>query len=131
ERHADDVRMEDHGAADETLHVEDDLPAVELEALADHHQAIAGPDLAAKADVLHAAEAQEIAVDQTLGRRIIGADLGGRLAHEHAGHQWIARHVAAHPELVGADVLVANDDLRARVDVDDRVELLHLEALRV
>src|SRR5262249_55745744 len=37
----------------------------------------------------------------------------------------------AHPELIGGHVLVADDHLVLKVEVDDRSELFHLEPLRV
>ena len=45
------------------------------------------------------------------------AELRGRLAHQHAGHEWVIRHMPAHPELIGPDVLVADDELVLGVDV--------------
>ena len=39
--------------------------------------------------------------------------------------------MAAHPELIRPDVLVADHELVFGVDVDDRGELNHLEPLRI
>ena len=58
-------------------------------------------------------------------------ELRGRLADQDARHQGVIGHVAAHPELVGLDVLVADDQLVLDVEMDDRRELFHLEPLRI
>src|SRR5262249_31455828 len=41
------------------------------------------------------------------------------------------RHMPPHPEFIGADILVADDQLLLDVDMDDRRQLLHFEPLRI
>ena len=77
------------------------LAAVDPDRLRDEHEPVAGPDLAAEADVLHAAEADEARLVQLDGVAVVARELRGRLAHQDAGHQRIVGHVAADPELVG------------------------------
>ena len=54
------------------------------------------------------------------GVRVVAAQLRRRLAHQHAGQQREAGHVAADPELVRGHVLVPDDEVLRRVEVDDR-----------
>ena len=62
---------------------------------------------------------------------VIAGKLRRGLADQDAGHQRVAGDVAADPELVRLDVLVADDQVLFGVDRDDRRQLLHLEALGV
>ncbi len=62
---------------------------------------------------------------------IEAGELRGGLADQDAGHERIVGHVAPDPELVGLDVLVADDQVLGRVEVDDRRQLLHLEPLGI
>ena len=62
---------------------------------------------------------------------IVAGQLGGYLAHDDAGHQGHAGHVAADPKLAVGDVLIADADIALGVLVDDGVELFHLEPLRI
>src|SRR5262245_36145667 len=64
-RHADDVRVKHHGATNEALDGEDGLTAVHLARPANQHQPIARPNRTAEAHVLHAAEAEEVTVQET------------------------------------------------------------------
>ena len=107
------------------------VPAMEPDGLGDQHEPVARPDLAAEPDVLHAAEGDEALLEQLGLSAEEARKLRGRLAHQHARHERVVGHVAPHPELVGLDVLVADDQLVLDVDVDDRRELFHLEPLRV
>ena len=59
DRDPDDLAVEDHVRADEALALEDGVPAMQPLALADEHEPVAGADLAAEPDVLHAAEGDE------------------------------------------------------------------------
>ncbi len=61
---------------------------------------------------------------------VVAAQLGGCFAHDHARHERHSRHVAADPELIGCDILVARK-YRFQIVVDDCRKLLHFEALRV
>ena len=99
--------------------------------LGDEDEPVAGPDLAAEADVLHAAEADEAVLDELDVVAVIARELRGGLADQDARHQRVVGHVAADPELVGLDVLVADDQMLVGVDRDDRRQLLHLEPLRI
>src|SRR5262249_12949293 len=130
-RYADDFAVKDHGVADETLDVEDRLPPVQLHRLGDEHEPVADVDDTAEANVLHAAEADKVALEQPVAEGEVAGELRRRLADHDARHERVARHVPAHPELVRTHVLVAGDDVVDRVLVDDGVELLHLEALRI
>ena len=56
---ADDLAVEDHVGADESLALEDGVPAMEPDGLGDEHEPVARPDLAAEPHVLHAAEGDE------------------------------------------------------------------------
>src|SRR5438132_4611078 len=123
--------MEGHDRADEALDVEDGLAAVQLDALADQDQTIAGADGTAETDVLQSAEADEITLHETLRDSVIAAQLGRRLAHQYARHEWIIGHVPAHPELIHTNIPVAGDDTVNGIQVDDRRQLLHLEALGI
>ena len=107
------------------------LAAVDAAGLRDQDQPIAGADLAPEADVLHPAEADDAPFGQVDHVAIIAGELGGGLADQDAGHERIVGHVAADPELVGLDVLIADDQVFRRVEVDDRRQLLHLEPLGV
>src|SRR5262249_48071792 len=53
------------------------------------------------------------------------------LADHDAGHERIAGHVPAYPELVFCDILIADNEMAFVVERDDGGKLLHLEALRV
>src|SRR4051794_6472792 len=59
------------------------------------------------------------------------AHLGGRLAHDNAGHKRHAGHVSAGPKLIFRYVLVADADTLFEVVVHNRRELLHFEALGI
>src|SRR5262249_17930176 len=82
-------------------------------------------------DVLHPAEADESRLAEPGRLAEATRELGGCLADQDSGHKRKVGHVAADPELVGEDVLVADDQLAIHVQVHDRRELLHLEPLRV
>jgi hypothetical protein len=123
--------VEDHVAVDEALGVEDGLAAVDARGLGEDHEAVAGLDLAPKADIFHASEADESVLVEPDFMAVERAKLSGGLAHQDARHQGVMGHVAADPEFVVADVLVADDQVLVAVDVDDGGELLHLEPLGV
>src|SRR5208337_894695 len=131
DHHTDHLAVKYHVRFHEALDLEDRLAAVQPDALADQHQAVAGADLAAKANFLHSAEADKTDLEQSRGLAVIARELGGGLAYEDAGHERVIGHVAPDPELVGRDVLVADDQLVLPVDQHDRGQLLHLEALWV
>src|SRR5438105_3988258 len=61
QRHCKDVAMKDHDVVDEALDVADGLAPMDLGSLAHQHQTFARINRIAKADVLQAAEAHEIA----------------------------------------------------------------------
>src|SRR6185312_12776689 len=48
----------------------------------------------------------------------------------HAGQEREAGHVAARPEFIRAEVLIADNQLLRRVDADDASEHFHFEAVR-
>src|SRR5207237_9974970 len=85
QRYADDVGVERHGGANEALDVEHRLATVELEDLGNQHEPVTRAHRGTEADVFHAAEANAVAVTETLSHRVIGTKLGSRLAHQHAG----------------------------------------------
>ena len=110
----------------------DDRPFSHPDHLTDDVEPIARPDRIAKADFLQSAEADDLGPAQQVETlRVIAAHLRGRLAHQHARHQGDARKVAAYPKLVVGNVLIADADLVDLVLIDDRRQLLHLEALLV
>ena len=84
-----------------------------------------------KRHVFHAPETDEAFLDQPDVSAQEAAKLRRCLAHQHAGQERVIRHVAAHPEFIVPDVLVADDDFVLGVDEDDRGELHHLETLRI
>src|SRR5262249_22064238 len=79
DRDPDDLAVEDHIAADEALALEDGMPAMQPLALADEHEPVAGPDLAAEPDVLHAAEGDEALRVQADPAAVEAGELGGGL----------------------------------------------------
>ena len=54
--------------------------------------------------------ADHLGVEQVMPLCVVAGELGSRLAHQHAGHQWHARKVPADPELVGRNVLVSHTE---------------------
>ena len=95
--HADDLAVEDHVGADESLAIEHGVPAMQPNGLGDENEAVAGPHLTAEADVLHAAEGDE-SLFVYLGFVAEKArELGGRFAHEHAGQERVIGHVSRGP----------------------------------
>ena len=69
--------------------------------LRDQDEPVARPNLPAETHVFHAPEADEALLDQLDVPAEEAAKLRGGLAHQHAGHERVVRHVAAHPELIG------------------------------
>ncbi len=69
DHHADHLGVEYHVRFHEALDFEDRVAAVQPDALADQHQAVAGADLAAKANFLHSPEADntDLELDGMLG----------------------------------------------------------------
>ena len=120
-----------HVVVDEPLGLEDRLATMDADRLGDEHEVVPRSDLAAEADILQAAESDEVDLVELDVMAIIARELRGRLADQYAGHEGIVGHVAADPELVGGDVLVADDQVFLGVDRHDRRQLLHLEALGV
>ena len=72
-----------------------------------------------------------IGTDKIVSLRMEAAHLRGCLAHDDAGHQRHAGHVATGPELMIRDILVADADSAFDVVEDNRRELLHFEALGI
>ena len=65
---------------------------------------VAGADLAAEAGAVEAAEQRQLAGEALVGEHGHGADLGDRLAHQHARQRRPAREVAGEEPLVAGEV---------------------------
>src|SRR5271166_2442795 len=65
--HADHLAVKYHVRFHEALDLEDRVAAVQPEALADQDQAVAGANLASKADFLHSPEADKTDLEQCRG----------------------------------------------------------------
>ena len=78
-------------------------PSVDLQ-----RELVAGADLAAEAGAVEPAEQRQLAGEALVGEHGDGADLGDRLAHQHAGQRRPAGEVA------GEEPLVARQPPRAR-----------------
>ena len=109
----------------------DHCPDPQFQFLRNYDQAVTRNDHSAKADVVHAAEADHFGTDKIVPLRMEAAHLSGCLAHDNARHKGQAGHVPASPELMVSDIFVANADAALEVVVDNRRELLHFEALWV
>ena len=59
------------------------------------------------------------------------ASCAARLDHDHAGQERTPGDVDRHPELVVADVLIANDLVGSDVHIHDAVQVLHVPALGI
>src|SRR5207245_277248 len=108
---ADDVRVKDHVRLDEALNVANGMAAMIAEHLTNQDQTVPGMHDPAKTDVIHAKEADKVAVQQTLRDHVVRTKLSSGLTHQNAGQERIAGHVATNPKLVAANVLVARDQL--------------------
>ena len=98
---ADDLGVKDHVAADEPLTFEYRLTAMQPRRLGDQDEPVARANLTTETDVFHAPEADESLSSAAGYARREAAKLRRGLAHQHAGHERVIRHMAAHPELIG------------------------------
>src|SRR5205807_8182967 len=94
QRHADYVRVKDHGVAHEALDIAVGLAGMMLDHLGDEHEHIAHFDGTAEANVFQAAEDDKISFHEAVPHDVIAAQLRRRLAHDHAGHEGVAGDVA-------------------------------------
>ncbi len=78
--------MEDHVRTDEPLTVEDRMPPVQPQGLADEHEPVTWPNLATEPDILHAAEGDESIVEQVGLFAEEARELRGGLANQDSGH---------------------------------------------
>jgi hypothetical protein len=132
QRHALDDAVDHDALADEPLEATDDHRlGPHSDTLDRDYEPVTGPDGLAEPHLLEAAEADHLGVEQVTPLRVVAGELGSRLAHQHARHQWHAGEVPADPELVRRDVLVAHAKTAGLILVHDRRQLLHLEPLPV
>ena len=98
--------------------------------LAEQEEAFSGRDRDAESDVGRAGKPDKPL--PILNFTIVEAGkLGTGLNHHHAGEQGSSRKVSGDPELVISNVFISNDPSIGRIDVNDRVQMLHVPALGI
>lgn len=117
---------------DETLEVANQqIGFAKFQQFAHDDQTVTRANWLTEPNVIEPAEPDDrIAQEFVLVGRV-AADLGDGFEHDHAGHQRHSGHVASDPKFVVGDVFVADTDHVLWVFVDDRRQLLHLEALGI
>ncbi len=109
----------------------DHAAPADVENFANDSEPVAWAEDASEADVVETAEAHHLAAQEVVAVGVVGADLGGGFAHDHARHERHVGHVAGVPKLVGREIAVADAEVGLGIVVDDRCELLHRVALMV
>lgn len=126
------MAFDDQLATDDTLEMTNQQVGFpELEQFAHDDQAIAGNDRFAESDFVKPSEPDHRITQELVFVRTVATDLCDCFEHHHPWHQGHARHVSSDPEFIMRHVFVPNTGNIFWVFVDNRRQLLHLEALRV
>src|SRR5262249_22129027 len=98
--------------------------------LAQEYHPLPGNDLAAEAALIAGAESDEAGPFDVF-LRVEARQLGCGLDHQHAGEKRPAGNMPRHPELIGADILVANDRPFLLIRPNHSLQHFHIAAVRI